>query len=161
MNIATTKYSSFVQNNGGRVLLLFLLFLLAIYQFINAGFNAFAIVCAIPLIALVVIFTFKYPLIPFWALIFINYFIMWRGKPELPIPTSLPNELLEIVLIALALIDVKYARFERCANIMLYSLLIWCGFCILEVLNDTCGIGINVGSWYTISRSLALFLGAK
>ena len=155
MNIATTKYSSFVQNNGGRVLLLFLLFLLAIYQFINAGFNAFAIVCAIPLIALVVIFTFKYPLIPFWALIFINYFIMWRGKPELPIPTSLPNELLEIVLIALALIDVKYARFERCANIMLYSLLIWCGFCILEVLNDTCGIGINIGSWYTISRSLA------
>ena len=83
MSIATTKYSSFVQNNGGRVLLLFLLFLLAIYQFVNAGFNAFAIVCAIPLIALVVILTFKYPLLPFWALIFINYFIMWRGKPTL------------------------------------------------------------------------------
>ncbi len=155
MNISNTKYSSFVQNNGGRVLLLFLLFLLAIYQFVTAGFNSFAIVCAIPLIALVVIATFKYPLIPFWALIFINYFIMWRGKPALHIPASLPNELLEIILIALALIDVKYARFERCANMMLYALLIWCGFCILEVLNDTCGIGLDVASWYTTARSMA------
>lgn len=155
MSIATTKYSSFVQNNGGRVLLLFLLFLLAIYQFVNAGFNSFAIVCLLPLIALVVIATFKYPLLPFWALIFINYFIMWRGKPSLSIPVSLPNELLEIILIAIALIDVKYARFERCANMMLYALLIWCGFCILEVLNDTCGIGIDIGSWYTTARSMA------
>ena len=55
----------------------------------------------------------------------------------------------------LAIIDVKDSRFERCGNIMLFSLLIWCGFCTLEVLNDTCGIGIDVASWYTTARSVA------
>ena len=38
---------------------------------------------------------------------------------------------------------------------MLITLLVWCSFCILEVLNDTCGIGVDVGAWYTSARSLA------
>jgi hypothetical protein len=38
---------------------------------------------------------------------------------------------------------------------MLYALAIWCGFCTLEVLNDTCGLGINIGAWYIGARILA------
>ena len=55
----------------------------------------------------------------------------------------------------MVIIDVKEARFERIANIMLYALLIWCGFCTLEVLNDTCGIGIDIAAWYSTARSIA------
>ena len=146
---------TYTRENGGRVSLLFLLFLLAIYEFITAGFSAFAIICLIPLIALLVIIAFHYRMFTFWVLILINYFIQWKSFPSIGLPTSLPNELLEIILLALAIIDVKEAKFERCANMMLYVLLIWCGFCILEVLNDTCGIGIDVGAWYTSARSLA------
>ena len=72
-----------------------------------------------------------------------------------PLPTSLPNELLEILLLVLAIIDVEGSRFERCGNMMLGALMIWCGFCTLEVLNDTCDIGIDVGVWYSTARSLA------
>lgn len=154
MNIATTKYSSFVQNNGGRVLILFLLFLLAIYQFSTAGFNAFAIVCLIPVISLFIIAAFRYRMFVFWMLIFVNYLLQMKDI-SLPVPMSLPNEMLEIILLALAIIDVKELKAERAGNMMLYALLLWCGFCTIEVLNNTCGLGINVGAWYTGARAMA------
>ena len=154
--MAQTKFHSFAKDNGGRVSLLLLLFLLAIYEFINAGFSAFAIVCAIPFLVLAVIAVFRYRMLTFWMLVVVNYILMWHSAP-LPsgIPTSLYNEMFEIILIALAIIDVKDAKFERCGNIMLYTILIWGGFCTLEVLNDTCGIGIDVANWFTTARSIA------
>ncbi len=154
MNISSTNYKSYVDNNGGRVLLLFLLFLLAIYEFATAGFNAFAIVCLLPVMALFVIATFRSRMFVFWVLIFVNYLIQMKDI-TLPLPMSLPNELLEILLLALAIIDVKELKAERLGNIMLYMLMIWCGFVIIEVLNDTCGIGINFGAWYTGARAMA------
>ena len=157
--MANKALKIYTQEHGGRVSLLFLLFLLAIFQFIHAGFNAFAIICAIPLMVLLIIAVFRIRLFSFWVLILINYILQWKNSP-LPygIPMSLYNEMLEIILIALAIIDVKDLKFERAANIMFFSLLVWCGFCTLEVLNDTCGIGIDVGGWYTAARMMAFQL---
>lgn len=154
--MTNSAFKTYAQDHGGRVLLLFLLFLLAIYQLVHAGFAFFAIVCMLPVLVLAVFAAFHYRMLCFWVLITINAIVQWHGAP-LPsgIPTSLYNEMLELVLIALAIIDVKQAKFDRTANVMLFSLIIWCGFCIIEVLNDTCGIGINVGAWYTTARSLA------
>ena len=152
----TNSISTYSRENGGRVILLFLLFLLAIYQFITAGFNAFAIVCLIPLLVFGTITVFKWRMSAFWLLILINYFIQWREVPYLGIPMSLPNEMLQLLLLGIAIIDARETpHFERCANLMLYALIIWCGFCTLEVLNDTCGLGINVGAWYTGARMMA------
>ncbi len=149
----------YVKEHGGRVSLLFLLFLLSIFLFVSVGFNAFALVCLSPILGIIIISAFRYKMLVFWALIFINYIIQWKNTP-MPsgIPMSLYNEILEIILIALAIINIQEARFERTANIMLYSLIIWCGFCTLEVLNDTCGIGIDVGGWYTAARMMAFQL---
>ncbi len=154
MNISKTNYKSYVDHNGGRVLLLFLLFLIAIYEFATAGFSAFAIVCLLPVFALFIIAAIRYRMFAFWVLILVNYLIQMKDLP-LPIPMSLPNELLEITLLALAIIDVKELKAERAGNIMLYMLLIWCGFVILEVMNDTCNIGINFEAWYTGARAMA------
>ena len=157
--MANTAFKTYANEHGGRVLLLLLLFLLAIYEFIHAGFSIFAIICSIPIIGLVIIATFRYKMLIFWALIIINYIVMWHGAP-LPrgIPGSLYNEMFEIILLTLALIDVKNAKFERCGNLMLLPVFVWCGFCTLEVLNDTCGIGINVAAWYSSARSMAFQL---
>ena len=38
---------------------------------------------------------------------------------------------------------------------MLYALIVWCGYCTLEVLNDTCDLGINVANWYSGARLMA------
>ena len=151
MNNALRTYA---KDNGGRVSLLLLLFLLAIYEFISAGFPAFAVVCISPMLVLLVLASFHYRMFLFWVLITVNYFIQMKIFP-LPFPKSLPNEMLEILLIVLAIIDVKNAHFERLGNMMLFALLLWCGFCTIEVLNDTCNLGINVGAWYTGARLMA------
>ena len=151
MNNAIRTYA---KDHGGRVSLLLLLFLLAIYEFISAGFPAFAVVCISPLLVLLVLASFHFRLFIFWILISINYFIQMKNI-HLPVPMSLPNEMLELLLIVLAIIDVKNAHFERLGNMMLFALLLWCGFCTLEVLNDTCNLGINVGAWYTGARMMA------
>lgn len=152
MNHALRTYA---KDNGGRVSLLLLLFLLAIYEFITAGFPAFAVICAIPLLILLVITSFRYRMFLFWALVIINYFISWRHCPlNSWLPTSVYNELIEIVLLVMVIIDVKGSRFERLGNIYLFTLIIWCGFCTLEVLNDTCGIGIDVARWYPTARQI-------
>jgi len=151
---------TYSRNNGGRVLLLFLLFLLALYQLIHAGFPAFAAVCLIPFLVLAIYFAFRWRMFTFWVLILVNYFIQMKDISEsLPLPMSLPNEMLQIALLAIAIIDVRETpHFEKTANMMLFALIIWCGFCTLEVLNDTCNLGINIGSWYTGARMMAFQL---
>lgn len=152
----TNSITTYSRENGGRVLLLFLLFLLAIYQFFTIGFSAFAIICLIPLLVLGAIAVFKWKMSAFWLLILINYFIQWKEFPYLGVPMSLPNELLQILLLGIAIIDARETpHFERAANPMLFAIIIWCGFCTIEILNDTCGLGINVTVWYTGARLLA------
>ena len=146
---------SYAKDNGGRVSLLFLLFLLAIYQFINAGFSAFAAVTLIPFFVFFVISSFKYRMLLFWILCILNYTIQMKDFPSIPVPKSLPNEMLQLALLVIAIIDVTNSHFHRLLNPMLFALIIWCGFCTIEVLNDTCGLGINVGAWYTGARMMA------
>ena len=151
----SSKLFNYSKENGGRVTLLFLLFLLAMYELVTAGFPVFAIICLLPVVFIAVIACFRSGILLFWFLIVINYLIMWKEIPLGSIPTSLPNEMIEIFLLALAIINVQESKFQRTGNLMLITLLVWCSFCILEVLNDTCGIGVDVGAWYTSARSLA------
>lgn len=152
MNNALRTYA---KDNGGRVSLLLLLFLLSIYEFISAGFPTYAIVCLIPAIALFIIGSFRYRMLLFWILVIYNYFVQMQDGPKIPGPMSLPNEILEIALLAIAIIDVEKSHFERIGNIMFFAIAAWCTFCTLEVLNDTCGLGINIGAWYTGARMKA------
>ena len=154
----TNHVVAYSRENGGRVLLLFLLFFLAIYQFITAGFPAFAIICTLPFIVLFAYCTFKYRMFAFWTLIIVNYFLQFK-EIYIPIPMSLPNEMLQILLLSIAIIDARQTpHFERSANIMLLALIIWCTYCTLEILNDTCGLGINFVAWYTGARMMAFQL---
>ena len=146
-------FSTYAKENGGRVSLLFLLFLLAIYEIVFSGFNAFAIICVMPVLVIAVLLLFEYRMLAFWSLIVINYIIQAKWI-SLPMPTSLPNELLQLVLLAFAIIDTHRSHFERTLNLMYLAITAWCGFCTLEVLNDTCDIGIDIGAWYTVARMI-------
>ena len=153
--VYSNRLSEYSHENGGRVLLLFLLFLLAIYEFATAGFPAFAIVCALPFVIIFIYAAFKWRMFTFWTLIIINYLIQMKDI-SLPVPMSLPNEMLQITLLAIAIIDARNTpHFERTTNVMLLALIIWCGFCTLELLNDTCDLGIDFAAWYTGARLMA------
>ena len=158
----TNSISTYTRENGGRVILLFLLFLLAIYQLATTGLSVFAIICFSPLAIPIIYVAFSRPTIVFWALIIINYSVHFFDKQKLlpqGIPMSLYNEMIELLLIAIAIIDTrKFVHFERLGNLMFFTITIWCSFCTLELLNDTCALGIDVGGWYSGARMMAFQL---
>lgn len=94
----------------------------------------------------------------FWTLIIVNWFIMNRNI-DVPFPKSLADELLELTLIAIAIIDIRKEKyFGRAWNFMLLAIIVWCGLCIIEIFNDTCGLGMNINAWFTGFRLMALHL---
>lgn len=156
--VYSNRISEYAHENGGRVIILFLLFLLAIYEFLHSGLNVFAIVCISPIIILAGYSTFKWKMAAFWGLIVANYFVSFKNIP-IPIPISLIDEAIEILLIAIAIIDTRaQAHFGKIFNIMLLAISIWFGFCIVEIFNDTCGLGINLTAWFTGARLMAFQL---
>ena len=155
----TKDYITYSRENGGRVLLLFLLFLLSIYSLINSGISGMAMYLALPFSILFVYLAFSFKMFAFWLLFLINYFVMFLSKEgKMPLPASLPNELIELILIAIAIIDLRESHFENLANLMLVGVLGWCAFCIIEVFNDTCGLGLNIEAWFTGVRLMAFQL---
>ncbi len=154
-----TAFKSYASEHGGRVIVLFLLFLLALWQFYSAGFSSFATICCLPILLFITIGGFQYRMFTFWALMLVNYLVQWHSM-VLPsaIPTSMFNELLEIILLGLAIIDIKNSKFERTNNIMFLALLIWCVFCTIEIFNDTCNLGIQPKAWYVGARLIAFQL---
>ena len=156
--VYSNRISEYAHENGGRVLLLFLLFCLAIYQLLTAGISSFAVICFIPIFVIAIYVTFRWQMFSFWSLITINYFIQLKDI-SLPVPMSLPNELLELLLLGLAIIDTrKDAHFKRAGNMMLLGIIIWNLFCCIEILNDTCALGIDISSWFIGARLMALQL---
>jgi hypothetical protein len=154
----SNKLSGYVHENGGRAILLFLLFILAIYEFVHSGLNTFALVCLSPILVIVVYVAFTWRMFVFYLLLVVNWFIQFKNI-HIPGPTSLPNELLELLLISIAIIDVRHTpHFGRAANLMLASILIWFGLCFIELFNDTCGLGFNWGAWFQGFRLIGLQL---
>lgn len=157
--VYSNRISEYAHENGGRVIILFLLFLLSLYSFKNSGVNGMAMILAIPVSIIVVYLAFSYKMFSFWTLFILNYFVMFLQKEgKMPVPASLPNELIELVLIAIAIIDLRETKFANIANVMTMAILGWCAFCVIEVLNDTCGLGMNVNAWFTGIRLMAFQL---
>ena len=159
--VYSNRISEYTHENGGRVLLLFLLFLLAIYEFLHSGYSTFAVICISPILIIAVYSLFRWRMVAFWALIVINFFLQMKDSPtnSIPIPMSLWDELLELTLIAIAILDIRHnVHFERCLNLMLFAISIWFCFCALQLLNDTCALGIDVAAWFTSFRLMAIQL---
>ena len=157
--VYSNRISEYVHENGGRVIILFLLFLLSLYSFKNSGISGMAMILAIPVSIIAVYLAFSFRMFSFWTLFIMNYFVMFLQKEgKMPLPASLPNELLELTLIAIAIIDLRETKFEHLANFMMLGVLGWCAFCIIEVFNDTCGLGININAWFTGVRLMAFQL---
>lgn len=144
---------------GGRVGLLLLLFALALYMFSTSGFSAFATICVIPIIVIYILLAFRYRMMTFWLLFVINYFLHFGFRTfYVPFPMSLPNEMFMLILLMMAIIDNKDLIAERYLNLMGVAIGVWCIFCTLEVLNDTCDIGIDIARWFMAARLWAFQL---
>ena len=142
-----------------RIVLLLLLFLLSLYEFKSMGLKGMGMVCAIPVAVIYITIAFRWKMFTFWTLFFLNYFLMFLDRyGYIPMPTSLPNELFEIMLLCIAIIDGKLFMTARLCNLLQFSMLLWVAFCTLQVLNNTCNLGMNVSAWYTGARLMAFQL---
>lgn len=143
---------------GGRVVLLFLLFLLSLYSFSKQGLVGYAATfAALPIVVIGIAMILRSQMFTFWALMVTNFFVTFLSRMGwLPIPTSLPNEALEMLLLALAIIDASIMRFEKVANWMGFAVMTWLLYCTLELLNNSCDLGFNFGIWYAGFRLIAL-----
>lgn len=152
------NYLSLAKENRGKVLLLFLLFFLALFEFKSSGFTTFAIICLSPIAVLAVYVIFRWRMAAFWALIILNYLIPFKNI-NFHLPLSLIDEAIELLLLGVAIIDSRRTpQFGRSANLMLVAIFIWSGFCVIEMFNDTCGLGYNFTAWFTGARLMALHL---
>ena len=152
------KYMSFIKESRGKVILLFLLFFLALFEFKISGFTTFGIICLSPLAILVIYAIFRWRMAAFWTLIIINYLIPFKNI-NFHLPLSLIDEAIELILLGVAIIDSRQTpQFGKAINIMLLAILVWSGFCIVEMFNDTCGLGYNFTAWFTGARLMALHL---
>jgi hypothetical protein len=152
------NYLSLAKENRGKVLLLFLLFFLALFEFKSSGFTTFAIICLSPIAVLAVYVIFRWRMAAFWALIILNYLIPFKNI-NFHLPLSLIDEAIELLLLGVAIIDSRRTpQFGRAANLMLVAIFIWSGFCVIEMFNDTCGLGYNFTAWFTGARLMALHL---
>ncbi len=149
-----TVYS---RENGGRAILLFLLFSIAILNFLSSGYSAFIAVMCIPAIALVGYFMFSKKMAMFYTLFIINTVVMFIERHfHLPVPVSMINELFELMLIGMVLIDHWRFHLSRLINVMFLCAIVWVTFCCIEVFNDQCGLGIDVYRWYTGARLMSM-----
>ena len=153
------SYKPFSHVSGGRAAVLFLLFLIGISSLYSSGTAGLAIVAMLPVMVIGCYFVFKHEMLLFYVLMVVNYFLHFLARcGYLPIPMSLPNEMLELMLIFTALVTFKEIKAEYIFNVMTLALGIWCAFCCLEIFNDQCGLGMNVGNWFTGIRLMAFQL---
>ena len=149
-----TVYS---RGNGGRAILLFLLFSIAILNFLSSGYSAFVAVMCIPAIALVGYFLFSRKMAMFYTLFIVNTIIRFIERHfHLPVPVSLINELFELMLIGMVLVDHWRFHLSRLINVMFLCAIVWVMFCCIEIFNDQCGLGIDVYRWYTGARLMSM-----
>lgn len=159
-SLRNTSTSDNPYTGGGRVIALILLFAVALYMFYSKGIAAFTIAFGIvPVMVLLIGAALKYQMLVFWVLFVFNYLVFFLNRMGyMPLPLSVPNELFEMVLIALAIIDAGILRFEKLANNMFLALLIWLAYCLLEILNDTCEVGGDFTIWFTGARLIVFQL---
>ena len=69
--------STYREGLGGRGIVLFLLFLLSLFNFYTLGITGFAFVCLIPAGLILLALALKHQEIMFWTFFAINYFVIW------------------------------------------------------------------------------------
>lgn len=156
-NFRLTTYMFFINSNNKTSahngIGLILLFLLALYELKSGGLPMMGVVCAAPFLVMLIYFALNYRYVIFWALLVINFFMPWLARMGyFPLPQSVAIEAIELVLILLAVLHASEHKIDHLMNTMSLGMIIWVGLGVLEMFNDSCGIGFHFDWWYQGAR---------
>lgn len=147
-NSLSQRFADYKSQAGGRVLLLFLLFLLALYEFYSMGITGYALVCIIPLVIAFIIFSFRHKMVVFWYIFIINYTIMGLTRYyPIPIPITVLTIMPQLFLLMVCIWDVRDHTDAKYGNIMFLAIIIWSIYIILQIFNETCMLPISFNAW--------------
>lgn len=150
------KLSGAVSGGAGKTALLILLFLLGVAAFCSLGLVGLVAVCALPALGMFILLSLRYTMTMFWVFFVVNFFIFnLQFNGLMPLPISGVAEIFYITLMTIALIDAKDIVKVKLGNAMFAALALWWAFCTLEILNDTCDLGIDVAAWFVNVRVYA------
>ena len=128
--------------------MLFLLFLLALYEFYSMGITGMALVCIIPLLVVSVYVVFQYKMAVFWFIFAVNYIIMGVNRYySIPVPITVLTIIPQILLLIVAIIDTRKDTNVKFGNLMNYALFLWLVYVFLQLFNETLGLPISIGDW--------------
>ena len=153
----TRAFTSYTRDHGGRVIILFLLFLLALYQLSTSGITGFAAVCMIPAVVIFVFLAIKHQDALFWYIFAMNYFVMGLERyGYIPVPITIVTLLPQLLLVMSFLIIPRPSK-NSMSNPMLLAFIIWTIYLVLQVFNRTCDLPVNVGKWLTNINFFAFY----
>ncbi len=162
-NSYSKSFSEYKTENRGRIISLLLLFSLSMYLFYSMGIPGLAIVCMLPLVPIAIYLTLRYKLFTFGALFVLNYIIMGIGRyVNIPLPITAISQPMVFLLLFSELINLNERNGKYLANAMYFMFSIWVGYLVLEILNNTCDLPFNFGSWFlnTYLLGLQIIFGA-
>ena len=147
-NSLSQRFADYKSQAGGRVLILFLLFILALYEFYNMGIVGYALVCMIPLSLCFLIVSFQHKMALFWFIFVVNYTIMGITRYfYIPIPITTFTIIPQIFLLMICIWDIREHTNARYINMMWLAIMIWSAYIILQLFNRTCQLPISFTSW--------------
>lgn len=142
---------------GGRVIVLFLLFLIALYQYYSMGLTGFAATCMLPAIIIFVVLALKHPNTLFWYIFSMNYFVMGLQRYDyIPIPVTAVTILPQLLLL-MAIIIIPHKRGNTLVTPMLLAILLWTFYLAIQVFNETCGLPVSIVDWLTNMNFYAFY----
>lgn len=143
------SYLKQINNNGGRVLLLFLLFIIGLLTFYSKGLAGYAIICLIPAIIVTLFLASKNKMITFWVLFFLNYTIMGIGRYiNIPIPVTLLIQSFEFLLLFNLIIEKNNDHLKYLSNTLFFMLIIWIIYLFIQIFNNTCDLPFYIDQWF-------------
>ena len=145
-------------NKGGRVIILFLLFLFALYQLSTSGITGFAAVCLLPLLGIFLYLAIKHQNALFWFIFTMNYFVMGLQRyGYIPVPITVVTVLPQLLLLISLLVLPREKEGGKLGTPMLLGIILWTGYLVLQLFNDTCGLPISVANWLTNMNFYAFY----
>ncbi len=153
----TKTYVTNGRDLGGRVIILFLLFLVALYFLATAGLTPFAAICMLPAIAIFVYLAMKRQNTLFWYIFIMNYIVMGLQRyGYIPVPITVVTLLPQLLLLMSLVAFPRHGK-NTMATPMLFAILLWAGYLVLQFFNETCSLPVNIGNWLTNIMFFSLY----
>ena len=141
-------FKTYAQDNGGRIIVFFLLFLLALFEFHSMGIVGYALICMIPVMILGFMVAYRHPMALFWFIFTVNYFIMGLARyVSIPVPITVITLGPQMLLIMVLIINPKHTPDTQYATPMLLALFLWTFYLFTQAFNDTCMLPFSLSAW--------------